>query len=64
MRNAEMAESFTIFAKYEDVANTHAEHDEFWAGPTDAGSMSAEDVKRLAEIGWTRDEDGGFHLFT
>ena len=37
--------------------SVHAEHDQLWAGPPDAGTVSAEDRERLEELGWFVDED-------
>lgn len=58
------AESFGIFAKYQPdtYADIAAEHDEFWAGPN-ASMVSAEDRKRLEELGWMADDEGMFHRY-
>ena len=61
-KNHEMAEAFTIFAKYEGDS-LHAEHDILYAGPSDIASMSPEDVKRLDELGWFI-EDESWAKFT
>jgi len=58
-------EAFTIFNKYElKYQEIAAEHDEIFAGPSPE-IVSAEDLKRLKELGWTPDAyDGGFSSFT
>lgn len=50
------AEAFTIFAKYEpDVfGQVSASHDIIYAGPKPY-DISAEDKKRLEELGWHED---------
>lgn len=52
----DMAEAFTIFAKYDEgVGETAAEHDEIYAGPSPE-KVSEGDRKRLEELGWWSDE--------
>jgi hypothetical protein len=62
---AAWAEVFSIFAKYApDVwGDVAAHHDEIYAGP-DAEEVSEEDRARLEELGWTPNDEGGFHRFT
>lgn len=61
------AEAFLIMSKYggsETGYGLTAEHDEMWAGPADTSVVSADDLARLQELGWTPDEEyGGFHRF-
>lgn len=56
-----------IFATYADrdqcAVDVAAEHDVIYAGPS-AGIVSAEDRRRLEELGWHLESDGeGFALF-
>lgn len=44
-------EGFQIFAKYDHIDDTSAEHEIFYAGP-DPEVVSEEDLKRLDELGW------------
>lgn len=54
----EMAEAFTIFAKY-DTGWIQGEHDEIFAGPNPK-DVSADDRKRLKQLGWSKHDGDGF----
>jgi hypothetical protein len=43
-----------------------AEHDEVWAGSDDAipANMDPHDLQRMKALGWTYEEDMGWHHFT
>ena len=59
----EMAEAFTIFAKYGDKIKNQsvcAEHDEIYAGHGVDEVVSAEDLARLKVLGWRISDVGGF----
>lgn len=59
----EWIESLEIFKKYDDTDGlSGAEHDEVFGGP-DPEVVSAEDLKRLEELGWYDSEYGGFQAF-
>ena len=56
---AGLAGAFTIFAVFgEDAFATYAEHDVIYSGP-EHHVVSEEDQCRLAELGWTPDEENG-----
>lgn len=57
MTNAEMAETFQILGKYQQEANVVPQHDELFVGLDDDGQMSEADRKRMAELGWSWDEN-------
>jgi hypothetical protein len=59
----EFIEAFEIFAKYNsDEYPLCAEHDEIYAW-VDDDKVSEEDKKRLDELGWIINSDGGFKKF-
>lgn len=63
MTPAELAESFTIFAKYQTAGEAIvAEHDEIWAGP-DPAVMSAEDRATIERLGWDISDFDSWHMF-
>jgi len=64
---SDLIEALTIFQKYENPKYpTHCEHDELiMCGDYHPDKMSADDVKRLDELGffWSDSEDGYFKSF-
>lgn len=61
----EFAEGLTIFARYEEGDDyLTPSHDVIHAGP-DPSVISAEDLARLEELGWNRDDNRGcFYKFS
>ena len=55
--------AFEIFDSYPDRQSTHAEHDEFFAGP-DPTTVSAEHLAELEQLGWRPCKYDCFRLFT
>ncbi len=55
----ELIESLTIFSKYNvgDYSPTHCEHDILCVVGVAKDEVSAEDAKRLDELGWHWDSD-------
>jgi hypothetical protein len=58
-------EGLNIFAKYPG-ATIHAEHDVIYAGcdGDDESYLSEEDKNRLMDLGWSRNDEGGWEAFT
>lgn len=59
-------EAFQIFAKYapDDTYVLQPAHDVVYSGP-DPSLVSADDLKRLEELGWSPENDTGcFYKFT
>lgn len=62
--NSEMAQSFRIFARYEQAAKLGQDHDVIYAGP-DPAKVSPEDLEQLEANGWRVCEDYDcFQLYT
>lgn len=55
----QLAEAFTIFAKYSCLVN--AEHDEILVLPDP--DLSPEDLERIKELGWGAAIEGGYRKF-
>lgn len=54
-----IAEGLLILEKYDESGfGTCVEHDQIWAGPDDAKSVSEEDAARLTALDWSIDEEG------
>lgn len=54
----QIAEGLTILAKYDiNGYGTCVEHDQIWAGPDNARSVSQNDKKALKALGWVVDSD-------
>ena len=56
MTNAEMAETFTILAKYQERASVATEHDQIYVGIDNPDAMEVRDSERLLALGWNWDD--------
>jgi hypothetical protein len=59
----DLIEALTILAKYMDLEEkwpTHCEHDVLYVCNINEEDVSEEDMKRLDELGFFPNEDGGF----
>ena len=60
----DLIEAFNIFLKYGNPDYpTHCEHDCLYVCDIDPEKVSAEDIKKLDDLGFMPDDDGGFMSF-
>lgn len=60
----DMLAGMQILAKYDENAETCAEHDTFYVCGSSPDDMKEEDFSQLEKLGWHWDGDGAWRKFT